>query len=384
MTNNAVYIINTASFLPNKPIENNQMEQVLGQVGSKPSRARRTILRSNGIKTRHYAIDPTTGQFNYTNAELTAQAIKQLENKHFSLDDLDVLSCGTSIPDQLMPNHAVMVQGELKLKPCEVVATAGVCLAGVTALKYSYNAIKAGEATQAIASGSERASAMMQADQFTPEINHKVNDLDTRPELAFEKDFIRWMLSDGAGAWHLSNQSSSSNGTQLRIDFIDIISYAGEEDVCMYAGGVKDDDGQLIPWSELSPKQRDELSAFSIKQDVKLLNEKIVHCTVEKPLSEIAKKRQLKASDFDYFLPHYSSHYFKDRLLAGLQKIDFEIPQEKWFTNLYSKGNTGSASIFIMLNEFLQQTTLKPGQRILCYVPESGRFSSGFISLTVV
>lgn len=56
----AVYINNIATFLPNSPIDNQSMEQVLGQVGRKPSRARAIILKSNGITSRHYAIDPVT------------------------------------------------------------------------------------------------------------------------------------------------------------------------------------------------------------------------------------------------------------------------------------------------------------------------------------
>jgi 3-oxoacyl-[acyl-carrier-protein] synthase III len=30
------------------------------------------------------------------------------------------------------------------------------------------------------------------------------------------------------------------------------------------------------------------------------------------------------------------------------------IPEEKWLTNLYSGGNTGGASISLMLNEIFQ------------------------------
>ena len=53
MTIRSVYITGTASFLPNEPVLNDEMESVLGQAGDRPSRARRTILRSNGIKSRH-------------------------------------------------------------------------------------------------------------------------------------------------------------------------------------------------------------------------------------------------------------------------------------------------------------------------------------------
>ena len=64
--------------------------------------------------------DPATGKPNYTNASLTAAAVRGLVADGFKLDDLACLVCGTSNPDQLMPNHAVMVHGELGAPVCEV------------------------------------------------------------------------------------------------------------------------------------------------------------------------------------------------------------------------------------------------------------------------
>jgi 3-oxoacyl-[acyl-carrier-protein] synthase-3 len=60
------------------------------------------------------------------------------------------------------------------------------------------------------------------------------------------------------------------------------------------------------------------------------------------------------------------------------------IPEEKWYTNLYERGNTGCASIFIMLDEFARMRELKEGEKIICMVPESGRFNSAYMQLTVV
>lgn len=91
-----------------------------------------------------------------------------------------------------------------------------------------------------------------------------------------------------------------------------------------------------------------------VKQDMKLFNENIVHYALEKPLQCSIAKHGARADDIDFFLPHYSSAYFRDRTLQGFQHIDFEIPKEKWFTNLAYKGNTDSASTYIMLDEFVR------------------------------
>lgn len=44
-----VYINRIASYLPNKPISNDEMEDYIGMIGGKPSRVRSIVLRQNGI-----------------------------------------------------------------------------------------------------------------------------------------------------------------------------------------------------------------------------------------------------------------------------------------------------------------------------------------------
>lgn len=378
-----VYINDIAAFLPNAPVDNDSMEAVLGQVGDRPSRARRTVLRSNKIEHRHYAIDPASGRATHTNAQLTAVAVRELARTGFDLASIDCLSCGTTMADQLMPNHAVMVHGELGIPPCEVVATSGICVSGMTALKYAWLGVLAGEFTNAVATGSELSSAMMAGDRFGPEIESRVEALARHPEIAFEKDFLRWMLSDGAGAV-LLQPAPRSDGLSLRIDWMFERSYANEMEACMYAGAEKQDDGSLRGWNEYDPHEWLEHSIFSVKQDVKLLNARGVHYTIEKPISEMIERKGIAPDDYAWFLPHYSSHFFRDKVYESMQKVGFDLPQERWFTNLSWKGNTGSASIYIILEELFRSDKLEAGQRLLCYVPESGRFTSAFMQLTVV
>ena len=99
-----VFLNRTAAYLPNDPVDNDRMEPVLGQVGTRRSRARAAVLRSNGIQTRYYAIDPSTGAQTHNNAQLTATAVRRLVGDGFSLSDLEVLACGTSSPDQIAPS----------------------------------------------------------------------------------------------------------------------------------------------------------------------------------------------------------------------------------------------------------------------------------------
>lgn len=381
---NSVYITKISAFLPNDPVGNDEMEEILGRIGGVKSRAKNVVLRSNGIKSRHYVLDPKSRKPLFTNASMTAAAIRQLEEGSFSLDEVGCLACGTTTPDYHMPNHALMTQGELGMHACEAVATSGICLSGITAMKYAYMAVASGEHSHAVSTGSEISSMVLRAKMFASEpVNEEVEKLEKRPEIAFGKDFLRWMLSDGAGAVLLHN-APNVEGISLKIEWIDILSYAGEMPTCMVSGALGDAEGNYRPWREFEPSAWLESSMFAVEQDVKLLNENIVRYTVEKPLETIIRKRQLKADDIDYFLPHYSSEFFRDKMAQGLERIGFSIPDKKWFTNLTRKGNTGSASIYIILEELFHSGRLRPQEKILCFIPESGRFSTGFMLLEVV
>jgi len=378
---NNVYITRTGVCLPNKPVENDQIESILGMVGGKPSRTKNMILRNNGIKKRYYVLDPKTHEPVFTNAQLTAEAVRNLFSSPSKMNEIDCLVSGTSMADQMIPNHAVMVHGELGIPPCEVIATSGVCLSSITALKYAYLAVKSGEHKKVVATGSEAASVLLRSGNYEEEFRYNAEDLKRNPIIAFEKDFLRWMLSDGAGAFLLESEPLSKE-ISLKINWLEIISYANEMETCMYAAAVKDDNGDLKGWARHEGYELLEKSVFSIKQDVKLLNEQIINYTVTRALTEIKRRTGLRVEQVDHFLPHVSSMYFYNKVHDALCEMDFAIPQEKWFTNLTTKGNTGSAALYIMLDELLKNGSVNSGETILCYIPESGRFSSAFLLLT--
>ncbi len=378
-----VYINSMAVFMPNEPVDNKNMESVLGMVDDKPSMVKRIVLRSNGIKTRYYAIDPITNKTTHSNAQLASEAIKNLEKSGFDIDSAELLACGTTTPDQLLPNHALMVHGETDLKPIEVVSIAGICLSGLTALKYAYVSIKSGEIESAIATGSENISASMRGRNFEPEVKAKIDMVKRNKELTFEKDFLRWMLSDGAGAIGVSSKPNE-NSISLKIERIYARSYASQMEACMYSGCEKLKDGTTRGYREYLPDEWLNKSIFAVKQDVKLLNSEIVEQTVKRPLKDMLEKNMFKPEEIDWFLPHYSSEYFKEKLYDGMKEVGCDIPQSKWFTNLSTKGNTGSASIYVILEELFNSKKLKVGEKLLCYIPESGRFSTAFMILEVV
>lgn len=277
-----------------------------------------------------------------------------------------------------------MVHGELGWPHLEVVSLAGICVSGIAAFKHAWLSIKAGEAQRTVAVASELASLGLHARNFDAEYEKNVQDLEGRPELAFEKDFLRWMLSDGAGAVVLENAPNPTAALSLRVDWIELSSAAHELPACMYCGADKNEDNSLTGWQQFNQQDRATRSVFSVKQDVRLLNEHVVRSTLTQPLRALMQKRGLGQRRIDWFLPHMSSNYFAKPIEQSLTELGLDVPRERWFTNLTEKGNTGSASPFIMLDELFRSGRLKRGDTLLLFAPESGRFSSGFVFMEVV
>jgi len=376
-----VYITKTATYFPNEPVSNEEMEDFLGLINKSPSKSKRIVLRNNGIKNRFYALT-REGKPTHTNAEMTALSIrKMLDNDLEQIRQIDLLVCGTSSPDQIMPSHAVMVHGELpEAEAIEVVSPSGVCCAGMHALKYAYMAVKTGDAHRAVATGSERFSAALKSEIFEDEAK-KLKELEDNPYIGFEKEFLRWMLSDGASSFLLTDKKNDS-GFSLRIEWIEGVSYAHEMEACMYMGGEKLETGKLKSYLDYSPEEIQAKSIMSIKQDVKLLSENIVPLGGIK-LSKLFKEKGLDSAEVDYFLPHMSSEFFRAKIYDQLQKNGTPIPYDKWVVNLSNLGNVGAGSVYFMVDEVFKSNTLKAGQKILLLVPESSRFSYMYALLTV-
>lgn len=110
-----VFITTVTSYFPNSPIDNNSMEDYLGLISGVHSRVKNIVLRQNGIKQRFYAVN-TKQEMTHTNAELAQLSIQKLLTEALlPLQELELLACATASPDQVLPSHASMVHGLLKI-----------------------------------------------------------------------------------------------------------------------------------------------------------------------------------------------------------------------------------------------------------------------------
>jgi 3-oxoacyl-[acyl-carrier-protein] synthase III len=302
------------------------------------------------------------------NEELAAEAARRaLKDRGLSAEQASMLTAGTTQGDLLVPGFASMVHGRLGGGPMELLSAAGVCASGMAALKAAVSAVRLGEHPVAVAVGSELVSRSFGADEAgsreTPDTS-----------------FLRWTLSDGAGAVVLESRPRP-DGLSLRVDWMHLVSHAHRHPVCMSAGL----DGEREPaagstWLDKRDEPaRNERARPRLRQDMSALPALVDMGVAE--FGALVKAGRID-QDAEHVLCHYSAEHFRATLLDRLRDAGYALEDKRWFTNLHTAGNTGAASIFVMLDAARER--FRPGDRVLLIVPESGRFTMAFAQLTCV
>jgi 3-oxoacyl-[acyl-carrier-protein] synthase-3 len=368
----SAYITSVGAFLPGEPIGNDDLQSYLGTVPGGSDRLRRRMLDANGIEKRHYAID-RDGNSTMLNEELAERAVlAALASRGLTAADVGMLATGTTQGDLPVPGFASMVHGRLGGGPMEILSAGGVCCSGAAALRAAEAAIRLDRHRVAVAVGSELVSRALRADRFSQE---------TSP--GPDAEFLRWMLSDGAGAVVVEPEPRP-DGLSLRIDWSHLVSHAHRFPVCMYAGAASNETiGPGATWQDRpTPAEAHDSGMLNLRQDTSILNN-IVALGVEEYIG-LVREGRIVPGEIDHLLVHYSSEYFRSDIVRLMGEAGLMIPEERWFTNLRTKGNTGAASIFIMLEEAFNGGRFSVGDRVLLMIPESGRFSVSFVHLSCV
>ena len=368
---NRVYLESAGYFMPGEPVSNEAMDSYIAPLNRMSSRIKTRILAENGIKQRYYAIDPE-GATVFTNAQLAANAIRDcLRRNDSDLADVSLLTSGSSGGDALMPGFANMIQGELAAHPMETLSVHGICAAGVSAIQTAAQGVEMGGHARALAVAAELPSRMFKRSRFAA----RGYDAD------FDAHFLRWMLSDGAGAVLLGQGGrplpGASSGVRLRLKWVHQRSFSGDYPVCMQLGLSADRQKGHLDYPSWNEAEAD--GALSLRQDIRLLPHLFdigIH-----EYAKLVRDGWLDPDQVDHFLCHYSSEKFIPVVEDLMEKAGLVIPRERWFSNLAWRGNTGAASILIMLAEFLETREVKPGEQIFCYIPESGRFMAAYMLL---
>ena len=272
-----------------------------------------------------------------------------------------------------------MVHGELGLPALEIASLGGVCASGVD------------RAEERLPAGARRREAkrrrLRQRAAEPPLQGEPLRGV--RPARASR---CRSTPSSCAGccptapARRCCSRRRPRGGVSLRVDWIDIRSYAHEHATCMYAGGVQAPGrldgpglarlpdvrrrrarGRAVPAPGRAPARRADPPAASTASSAWS-----TRAGWSRPSSTTSSATTRRSSS-----ARASS--------SCSRKAGASLPEEKWFSNLTTRGNVGSASVFVLLEELRERAAASgPGQQIFVMVPESGRFVVSYMKLTAV
>lgn len=374
---NPVYVTATAQCLPGAPVANDGVADFIGHLSPEADRLGRLTLRQNGIRTRHYAIRPD-GSSDWTVAKLAGQAVRDLiAGAEIDREAIGFLASATTQNDLMVPGLASGVHAESGLPPIELASLQSVCASSMMALKTAALQVAAGEHRAAIATGAEFSSRYFRPGHYRGTATSRADGT-----LPADAEFLRWTLSDGAAALLIEDRPAA-HGLSLRIDWISLRSFADRFAPCMTGGAVKQPDSSLKPWSlHESGVAAAAAGAFQLRQDVDALYRMLPVWLGE--FMRLVDAGRIVPDQVDWFLCHFSAHSLREEMTRLAERAGCMIPAERWFTNLYDKGNVGAAAIFLMLDDLMRSGKLEPGQRILCAVPESGQCIMAYAHMTVV
>jgi 3-oxoacyl-[acyl-carrier-protein] synthase III len=355
------FLTATGSYLPGDPVSNDRICDFLGKLDGESDVAQ-SVLAMNGISQRHYAQDERqrATQDVYDLARRGVQACLAASTPR---QPITYLAAGTTYAPLAAPGIASIVHQRLQeagliSHPLEISSHSGICTSAAAALVAAVRGVQSGQHKSALCVGAEHASEVLKSSMIRP-IDDRANHTDLRKSQWFMAVFLRFMLADGAGAFLLESQPRSER-LSLKVDWTHSMSFAHEAPLCMKL----DNTTRLLT------------------QDVNVLTRHF-YSLAAKFVSAALEQHQEQLDSYSMVLPHMSSYFFRRKMEKMMQALssDSERPVPYW-TNLATAGNTGAASIYVMLDHYLRRHQLNAGDRLMLFIPESGQFNFVLVSLT--
>lgn len=276
------------------------------------------ITTRTGIKQRHKAAENE-----YTSQFGTQAAKKALEKANLKPEDIDLIVCATTTPDQIMPSTGALIQAQLGATNAAGMDIFAACSGFLYGISMVESMIRTEQIKHALVIGAE--------------VLTKYVDYTDRSTCV--------IFGDGAGAAVLGpvGEGKGILATKIRSD--------GRYEEALYAPG----GGTKLGTTHDTINNRDHF--FKMKGNELF---KVAVRSMAEISQEMLTKAGLTVDDVDLVVPHQANQRITDAVASRLG-----VPEEKVFSNIAEHGNTSSASIPIALDECLDSGKIKPGSLVL-------------------
>lgn len=276
------------------------------------------ITTRTGIKQRHKAADDE-----YTSQFAVKAANQALERANLSAEDIDLIICATTTPDQIMPSTGALIQAQIGASNAagmDIFAACSGFLYGITMVE---SMIRTGQIKHALVIGAE--------------VLTKYVDYNDRSTCV--------IFSDGAGAAVLGEVADGKGilATKIRSD-------GRYEDQLFAPGG-----GTKLGTTHETIDNGDHFFKMRGNELFKVAVRSMTEISLE-----MLEKAGCTIDDIDLVIPHQANQRITDAVASRLK-----VPEEKVYSNIAEHGNTSSASIPIALDECIESGKIKSGDLVL-------------------
>src|SRR6476661_4312973 len=276
------------------------------------------ITSRTGIKQRHKAAE------NEYTSQFGVKAAKQaLERASLKPEDIELIVCATTTPDQIMPSTGALIQAQLGAVNAAGMDIFAACSGFLYGLTMVESMIRTGQIKHALVIGAE--------------VLTKYVDYTDRGTCV--------IFGDGAGAAVIGPVPEGKGilATKIRSD--------GRYEEQLYApgGGTK---------LGTTHKTIDDRMHFFKMKGNELF--KVAVRSMAEISAEMVAKAGYSVEDVDIVIPHQANQRITDAVASRLG-----VPEEKVYSNIADMGNTSSASIPIAIDECVQSGKIKEGSLVL-------------------
>jgi 3-oxoacyl-[acyl-carrier-protein] synthase-3 len=276
------------------------------------------ITTRTGIKQRHKAADNE-----YTSQFGTAAAKMALERAGLKAEDIDIILCATTTPDQIMPSTGALIQAQLGAVNAAGMDVFAACSGFLYGLTMVESMIRTGQIRYALVIGAE--------------VLTKYVDYTDRGTCV--------IFGDGAGAAVLGPVAEGKGilATKIKSD--------GRYEEQLYAPG----GGTKLGTTHETIDNREHF--FKMKGNELF---KVAVRSMADISKEMLDKTGYTVEDVDIVIPHQANQRITDAVASRLG-----VPEEKVYSNIAYHGNTSSASIPIAMDECIESGKIKEGSLVL-------------------
>jgi 3-oxoacyl-[acyl-carrier-protein] synthase-3 len=276
------------------------------------------ITTRTGIKQRHKAADNE-----YTSQFGTAAAKKAIERAGLKPEDIELIVCATTTPDQIMPSTGALIQAQLGTTNAAGMDIFAACSGFLYGLTMVESMIRTEQIKYALVVGAE--------------VLTKYVDYTDRSTCV--------IFGDGAGAAVLGPVNSGRGilATKIKSD--------GRYEEQLYAPG----GGTKLGTTHETIDNR--MHFFKMKGNELF---KVAVRSMAEISAEMIEKAGVTIDDIDLVIPHQANQRITDAVASRLG-----VAEDKVYSNIAEHGNTSSASIPIAIDECIESGRIKEGSLVL-------------------